>query len=126
MNPHNVYCPLELHMNVASFRAEQVDPLEQIRTVIGKCFTIMDKTLDLTAFGGHSEFALMELDLGNPATITHVLITAARRYFTNIETVRLCGNGLESTLGMRPFTWMTQLNKLDLSNNSVSVAIIQD
>lgn len=119
MESYNVYCPLSLHMNVANFKPEQADALEAIRIVIDKCFTVMDRTLDLTAFSAHPEFEHIELSLANPATISHVLITAARRYFTNVQTIRFCGNALTSTLGMRPLSWMPDLTTLDLSANSV-------
>lgn len=118
---HNVHCPLELHMNFAPFKKTvHVDPLEQIRTVIGQCFSPMDRKLDLSDFGSFTEFQHIELGLHHPATMSHVLITAARRYFGEVETICLANNALETTLGMRPLTWMTRLNTLDLSNNKVS------
>lgn len=119
---HNVQCPLQLHMNFAAFKKDvHVDPLEEIRNVIGKCFSVMDKMLDLSAFSSHPEFTHIDFGLNNPTTMSHVLITAARRYFGDVATVCLASNGLETTLGMRPLTWMTQLTRIDLSNNKVRI-----
>lgn len=120
---HNVHCPLQLHMNFAHKKPVHVDPLEEIRNVIGKCFSVMDKRIDLSQFSKHPEFAHIELSLNNPATMSHVLITAARRYFGDVAALCLAGNGLETTLGMRPLTWMKQLTKLDLSNNKVMLFV---
>lgn len=117
---HNVICPVQLHMNFAPFQKNvHVNPLEEIRNVIDQCFSVMDKKLDLSEFSNHPEFAHIELALHHPATMSHVLITAARRHFGDVQTICLAGNGLETTLGTRPLTWMTKLTKLDFSNNKV-------
>lgn len=113
-------CKLTLHMNVGSYKTGQIDAAEQISTVIGRCFSSGDKTLNLSRFAEHRELQDIELRLSNAQTLADILMQAARRYLSNVQRLRLCGNRLTGTMGMRPLTWMKELRAVDLSDNLIA------
>lgn len=110
---------LTLNMNVANFKVGQVNVNEQIQKVIGKCFSIMDHTLNLENFSNNLELSQIEIKLKYPAILANVLLQSARRLLSNVHKLKLNDNGLTSGNGTRPLTWMKCLTSIDLSNNNV-------
>lgn len=119
MVPLDDICRLELHMNIATYKTGQIDAAEQISTAIGQCFRLADKTLDLSRFAERPELRDVELRLANAATLAGILMQSARRFLANVQRLRLAGNGLTGTMGMRPLTWMKALRAVDLSDNLI-------
>ncbi len=110
---------LTYKMNVANFKKEQIDPAERIQKAIESSFNLADKCLNLERFSSKAELNHIELIMVAPRILSNVLLKGARSYMTNIETLILSDNGLDSARGMHPMTWMKSLNSIDLSKNKV-------
>lgn len=112
---------LTYKMNVANFKKEQIDPAERIGKAIETSFNMMEKCLNLESFAARPELNNIELIMSTPRIISHILLKAARTYMTNIEKLILRDNGLDSSKGFHPLTWMKNLNAIDLSKNKVTL-----
>lgn len=115
---NNVFT-LTYKMNVANFKKEQIDPAEQIEKAIGTSFNLTDKCLNLERFSSKPELNHIELILSVPRMMTNILLRGAKTYLTNIDNLILRDNGIDSSKGMHPLTWMKNLNSIDLSKNKV-------
>lgn len=111
---------LTFKMNVANFKADHIEVVEQINKVIGGCFNIIDKIYNLENLSDRNELKNIEFYLSNPRTIAFVLLQGARRFLHNIEHLKLNNNNIRTARGMHPLNWMKNLKSIDLSNNKVS------
>lgn len=111
---------LTFKMNVANYKKGQINPTDRISQAIGSCFNFMDKSFNLERFSNNSELENIEIYLSNPRTMTYVLLQGARRFLSNIESLKLANNGIKTVKGMHPLNWMKTLKAIDFSNNLVS------
>lgn len=110
---------LTYRMNVANFKREQIDAAICIQNAIESSFNLTDKVLNLERFSSKPELVHIELLLYVPQMLSNILIKGARSFLLNIETLILRDNGIESSKGMHPLTFMKGLKSIDLSKNKV-------
>lgn len=115
---------LTYKMNVANFKKEQIDPAQCIAKAIESSFNLPDKCLNLERFSARPELNHIELILSAPRILSNILLKGARSFMTNIEKLILSDNGLDSSKGMHPLTWMKSLNSIDLSKNKVTLYML--
>lgn len=116
---------LTYKMNVANFKKEQLDPAERIQKAIASSFSLMDKQLNLERFSAKPELNHIELVLSVPRMLSNILLLGARKFLGNIEKLILRDNGILSSKGMHPLTWMKNLKSIDFSRNKVRKIIVR-
>lgn len=110
---------ISLKMNAVAIQKDHVNPAELIQTQISVCFNLINKTLDLSHFAAHQKLEEIVLRMSVPRILTNILSFASRKYSTNVELLKLNGNGLKSARGMHPIIWMKSLKEIDLRNNNI-------
>lgn len=110
---------ISLKMKAAPIQKEHVNPTELIHTQISICFNLMNKALDLSHFASKHKFDEIVLRMSVPRILTNILSFASRKHSTNVEVLKLNGNGLKSARGMHPIIWMKSLKEIDLRDNCI-------
>lgn len=110
---------ISLKMKAAAIQKEHVNPTELIQTQISICFNLMNRTLDLSHFASNQRLQEIVLRMSVPRILTNILSFASRKHSTNVEVLKLNGNGLKSARGMHPIIWMKSLKEIDLRDNCI-------
>lgn len=110
---------ISLKMKAAAIQKEHVNPTELIQSQISICFNLMNKVLDLSHFASNQKLQEIVLRMSVPRILTNILSYASRKHSTNVEVLKLNGNGLRSARGMHPIIWMKSLKEIDLRNNCI-------
>lgn len=118
MTDKQILC-ISLKMKAAAIQKEHVNPTEMIQSQISICFNLMNKVLDLSYFANNQRLQEIVLRMSVPRILTNILSYASRKHSTNVEMLKLNGNGLKSARGMHPIIWMKSLKEIDLRDNCI-------
>lgn len=117
--PNKQMLHISLKMKAAAIQKEHANPTELIQSQISICFNLMNKALDLSHFASNQKLDEIVLHMSVPRILTNILSYASRKHSTNVEVLRLNGNGLKSARGMHPIIWMKSLKEIDLRDNCI-------
>uniref|UniRef100_A0A1I8MGK3 Leucine Rich repeat protein n=1 Tax=Musca domestica TaxID=7370 RepID=A0A1I8MGK3_MUSDO len=106
-----------VRMNISPFRKGQIEPMECIEKALNRCFSAMDKMLNLNNFQNTEGLENIVINLSSTKILSRVLMQASRKFLSACHEIRLAHNKIVNMNFPKILALMGNLKALDLGNN---------